>query len=47
MKNDTNQEISFALDVQGPNDWTVTATPSGQAQRRPSSSLPVRPVTSR
>jgi len=32
MKNDTNQEISFALDAQGPSDWTVTAIPSGQAQ---------------
>src|SRR4051812_11955914 len=32
LKNDTNQEISFALDAQGPSDWTVTAVPSGQAQ---------------
>jgi uncharacterized membrane protein len=32
LRNDTNQEISFVLDVQGPSGWTVTATPSGQAQ---------------
>jgi uncharacterized repeat protein (TIGR01451 family) len=32
LKNDTNQEISFALDAEGPSNWTVTAVPSGQAQ---------------
>jgi uncharacterized repeat protein (TIGR01451 family) len=32
LKNTTNQEISFVLDVEGPSGWTVTATPSGQAQ---------------
>jgi uncharacterized repeat protein (TIGR01451 family) len=32
IKNDTNQEIDFALDVQGPEGWTVTATPQGAAQ---------------
>lgn len=32
LKNDTNQEVSFVLDVQGPADWTVTAVPAGQAQ---------------
>jgi uncharacterized membrane protein len=32
LKNDTNQEVSFVLDVQGPSDWTVTAVPAGAAQ---------------
>ena len=32
LRNDTNQEVSFVLDVQGPADWTVTAVPAGQAQ---------------
>jgi uncharacterized repeat protein (TIGR01451 family) len=32
IKNDTNQEIPFTLDAQGPSGWTVTAIPSGQAQ---------------
>jgi uncharacterized membrane protein len=32
LRNDTNQEVSFVLDVQGPSDWTVTAVPAGQAQ---------------
>jgi uncharacterized membrane protein len=32
LRNDTNQEVSFVLDVQGPSDWTVTAVPAGAAQ---------------
>lgn len=29
LKNDTNQETSFTLDVEGPADWDLTAQPSG------------------
>ena len=32
LRNDTNQEVSFVLDDQGPADWTVTAVPAGQTQ---------------
>ena len=29
LRNDTNQEISFSLNVEGPLDWDLTAVPSG------------------
>ena len=29
LRNDTNEETTFSLDVQGPVDWDITAQPSG------------------
>lgn len=32
LKNDTPEDLTFALGAQGPSGWTVTARPSGQSQ---------------
>jgi len=31
LKNDTNEETTFTVDVQGPADWTLSAQPAGSA----------------